>query len=542
MYLFTALCSVVILFASHGAASRKGHLQWSGWGANIFNNRWATSESAIRSSNAGTLRESCRLQFPAGVSAPPAILGDIAYFPTWDGRFVAFDYKSCRVHWNISVSDIITEFAPLTTLQVSYTRAASRSTPQFDGSVLYFTTLAHALVVAIDRETGLYLAATQINPHELATLTMSPTLYKDKLFVGASSQEEAAAGFTPDYACCSFVGNMVAVEYDKSARRFKTVWNISMITAGLTLPGWSGVAVWGSQPSIDEARSQVFVATGNVYSVPPAYEPCLTEADTDITSTNSTCLPENILQEAVLALDIETGAIIWSHVVSPLDSWTMACGYGASPRNVAICPGTPGPDADFGMAPTFVPASRWTPNEQDTVVIGQKNGVIHAFSAQDGIRHWSSATSPDGVEGGLIWGIAVDDKRVYFTAVNSNFDSWQVQPSNRTIDNSAFGALSLLNGSILWEIPSPYDSISFVQPSVINDVLFTGRTGQNKTGSYDLTQGGLIVIDKRSGLMIRDYDLDVNFHGGIAIQNDYVMFGTGYNGFSGVGGLHVYTL
>lgn len=79
-------------------------------------------------------------------------------------------------------------------------------------------------------------------------------------------------------------------------------------------------------------------------------------------------------------------------------------------------------------------------------------------------------------------------------------------------------------------------------PTVVNDVLFTGRTGTNKTGSYDLTQGGLIAIDKRSGLIIRDYNLEVNFHGGIAVQNDYVMFGTGYNDFAGIGGFHVYTL
>ncbi|THY71237.1 hypothetical protein D6C95_10275, partial [Aureobasidium pullulans] len=498
--------------------------------------------STISPSNAGTLRQSCLIQFSAGVSAPPAISGDIAYFPTWNGRFIALDFKVCEVRWNISVSDIVISFAPLTTLQTSYTRAASRSTPQVDGSVLYFTTLCHALVVAVDRETGEYLASTQINPHELATLTMSPTFYKGKLFVGASSQEEGAAGFTAGYACCSFVGNMAAVEYDKEVREFKTAWNVSMITSGSTLPDWSGVAVWGSQPSIDEARSQVFIATGNVYSVPPEYESCLTDADVNLTNANSTCLPNNILQEAVIALGVETGATKWSRVVSPLDSWTTACGYGASPLNVAVCPGIPGPDADFGMAPTFVSASRWTPSGQDTVIVGQKNGVIHSFSAQNGTLFWSSATSPDGVEGGLIWGIAVDDKRIYFTAVNSNFDTWQVQPSNQTIDNSAFGAVSLLNGSILWETPSPFDSISLVQPSVVNDILFTGRTGQNRTGSYDHTQGGLIAVDKRSGSIIRDYNLDINFHGGIAVQNDYVMFGTGYNGFTGVGGFHVYTL
>ncbi|THW05552.1 hypothetical protein D6D26_02081 [Aureobasidium pullulans] len=542
MCLPPVLWSLVLTAVACCASGHKKHSEWLGWGANIFNNRWATSNSSISHSNAGTLHESCFVQFPNGVSAPPATSGDMAYFPTWNGRFVAVDYKTCQVHWNISVADIVTDYAPLTALQVNYTRVASRSTPQIDGSVLYFTTLAHALVVAVDRGTGAHLASIQINPHELASLTMSPTFYKGKLFIGSSSQEEFAAGFTPGYVCCSFVGNMAAVGYDKSARQFKTVWNVSMITAGSTLPGWSGNAIWGSQPSIDEARSQVFVATGNVYSVPPEYESCLTDTDANVTTTNSTCLPEGVLQEAVIALDLETGAIKWSRVVSPLDSWTTACGFMALPLNAAVCPGTPGPDADFGMAPTFVPASMWTPKGLDIVVIGQKNGVIHTFSAQNGTLLWASATSPDGGQGGLIWGIAADDQRVYFTGVNGNSVTWQVQPSNQTISNSAFGAISLLNGSILWETPAPLDSIALVPPTVVNDVLFTGRTGTNKTGSYDLTQGGLIAIDKRSGLIIRDYNLEVNFHGGVAVQNDYVMFGTGYNDFAGIGGFHVYTL
>ncbi|THZ11904.1 hypothetical protein D6C91_08905 [Aureobasidium pullulans] len=319
MCLPPVLWSLVLIAVACCASGHKKHSAWSGWGANIFNNRWATSNSSITHSNAGTLHESCFVQFPNGV------------------------------HWNISVADIVTDYAPLTALQVNYTRVASRSTPQIDGSVLYFTTLAHALVVAVDRGTGAHLASIQINPHELASLTMSPTFYKGKLFIGSSSQEEFAAGFTPGYVCYA-----------------------------------------------------------------------------NVTTTNSTCLPEGVLQEAIIALDLETGAIKWSRVVSPLDSWNTACGFMALPLNAAVCPGTPGPDADFGMAPTFVPASMWTPKGLDIVVIGQKNGVIHTFSAQNGTLLWASATSPDGGQGGLIWGIAADDQRVYFTGVNGNSVTWQV--------------------------------------------------------------------------------------------------------------------
>lgn len=540
MHLFTAFWFSVLIPACTLASDLGLSSQWSGWGANVLNNRWSNSRSAINSFNAGSLKESCLLKYDIGVSAPPAISGDIAYFPTWNGRFVALDYKSCHVRWDINVSNIITEFAPMTTLQTAYTQAVSRSTPQLDGSVLYFTTLAHALLVAVDLQTGALLAVAQINSHELATLTMSPTFYKGRIFVGSSSQEEAAAGFTPGYPCCSFVGNMVAVEFDKSRLQFEVVWNVRMIPP--MFAGWSGVGVWGSQPSIDESRSQVFVATGNVYTAPSEYTSCLQGPESNSTHVNQTCLPDGILQEAVIALDIDTGSIRWLRIVSPLDAWTLACGYGAAPPNKAICPGVPGPDADFGMAPTFVHGSKWTPAGQDLVIIGQKNGILYALSAQSGAFFWSSTTSPDGIEGGNIWGIAVDDERAFFTAVNSNLETWLLQPSNQTIDNSAFGAVSLLDGSILWETQSPFDSISFVQPSVVNDVLFTGRTGQNKSGAYDLTQGGLIAINKRTGAIIKDYHLDVNFHGGIAIQNNYIMFGTGYNNFKGVGGFHVYSL
>ncbi|CAD0083634.1 unnamed protein product [Aureobasidium vineae] len=362
MHLSIILWSLVVFPVFVCASDHAASFEWSEWGANVLNNRWSQSKSAIDSFNAGNLKESCVLQYFKGVSAPPAISGGIAYFPTWDCQFVALDYENCQVLWNISVVDIVTGFAPLTALQTTLTAAVSRSTPQIDGSILYFTTLAHALLVAIDYRTGALLAVMQINPHELATLTMSPTFYKGKIFVGSSSQEEAAAGLVPGYSCCSLVGNMAAIEFNKGTRNFNVIWNVSMILEGPTVPGWSGVGVWGSQLSIDESRSQVFVTTGNVCSVPLEYESCLTDSG----SNNQSCLPNGVLQEAVIAFNIDTGAIRWLRIVSPLDAWTLACGLATGGTSVlhnpAICPGTPGPDADFGMAPTFVPGSKWTPN------------------------------------------------------------------------------------------------------------------------------------------------------------------------------------
>lgn len=522
--------------------------EWTGWGGNIYNNRWSANNSEISSSNAASLAPQCQYSYHLGVSATPTVIGDMVYYPTWSGQFVALNYKTCVALWNISVADIINDYAPVTSLQKSVLQVASRSSPQIDGEVLYFTTIVNALLVAVDLHSGALLATLQINPHPLSILTMSPTVYNGRIFIGASSFEEAAADFVPDYPCCSFLGNMAAIDFDKSSAKFNVAWNVSMLPSG---QGWSGAAVWGSQPPIDIARSQVFIGTGNVYTVPPAYQECINQT-ANITviadgSVPSTCIPTNVYQEAIIAFDLATGAINWSRQLTPLDAWTLACGTigGAVPKNNTLCPYNPGPDADFGMAPTFVPGSKSTPQGQDTLVIGQKNGDLHALSAQAGTPFWSTMTSPDGSGGGLIWGIAVDEDQIYFTAANTGFQTWQLQPSGQTIVNSAFGAAKLIDGTLLWEIASPQNSSSVVPPSVVNDVVFFGRTAENITGNSQATHGGLVVLNKMTGEIIKDYDLDINFHGGIAIQSQYVMFGTGYTpsaAWNGSGEFHVWSV
>jgi len=379
---------------------------------------------------------------------------------------------------------------------------------------------------------------------------MSPTAYNGRVFIGAASFEEVAIDIIPNYPCCSFIGNIAALDFDQTSSKFKVAWNVSMLPAG---QGWSGGAVWGSPPSIDIARSQVFFGTGNLYTLPPAFEACQNQtANITVVAEGlvpSSCIPNDVYQEAVLAFDIQTGLVNWVRQLTPLDAWQLACGTigGAVPRNSTLCPFNPGPDADFGTAPTFVPGSTSTPYGKDTVVIGQKNGELHALSAQAGTPFWSTVTSPDGSGGGLIWGIAVDESRVYFTAANTGLQTWQLQPSNQTISNSGFGAASLVDDSLLWEIVSPMDSNSVVPPSVVNDVVLFGRTGENITGAYEHTQGGLIAVNKATGAIIKDYGLDANFHGGIAIRNQCVIFGTGYaggaiNNWNGTGLFQVWSL
>ena len=128
------------------------------------------------------------------------------------------------------------------------------------------------------------------------------------------------------------------------------------------------------------------------------------------------------------------------------------------------------------MAPTFVPASKHTPSEEDTLVIGKKNGNLYGLAASDGTLFWTTATPPQGTKGGLIWGIAADSTAVYYTAANTALTPWRLR--NGTVSaNGLFGAAALADGKILWETPVPRNSSSLVQPTLVNDLVLVGSGG-----------------------------------------------------------------
>ena len=347
----------------------------------------------------------CKEAYSLGVSAAPLVEDGIVYYVTWSGAFVALDYTSCRVLWQTNVTNIVLSYKPLDAIILSLAKPVSRTTPVMEGNILFIGTQANALLLAVDKRDGKLINKVQISKHPVGIITQSPTIWQGRIFVGSSSAEESAAAEIPGYICCSFIARMNAFILEDD--RFKLLWSQDMIPPG---SNFSGAAIWGAQPSIDPIRNQVFIATGNVYSTPPQYTACLNKTTNSSNtlqdnSTNS-CVPQSVYQEAVLAFDAATGQINWSHRLSPLDAWTVAC-IAVPVMNPLGCPPSPGPDADFGMAPSFVPASEYTPFGKDTLVVGQKNGNLYAIDAQTGELFWATATSPDGDVGGLIWGLAV---------------------------------------------------------------------------------------------------------------------------------------
>ncbi|KAF6838251.1 pyrrolo-quinoline quinone [Colletotrichum plurivorum] len=456
---------------------------WIGWGGSIHNRRLAASDATITQRNVGSILKTCEYRYePAGVSASPLVLNVTAYYPTWTGLLVALDYKSCDVLWTSNITKMILDFAPRTEVQVgSGVNPVSRTSPVTDGSRLYVGTLAHALVLAIDRDTGELISHVQIDDHPVALITQSPTWHDGQLLVGTSSFEIITATH-PGYSCCDHVGSMNSVIFEKGFLKLR--WKTMMIVQpeGLTGDPFSGASVWGSSPVVDMARDVVYIATGNTHSIPDETGACqLVQNETGIVFPDP-CLPPEVYQESVLALDLATGDIKWARQLGVLDAFNLACmlvPVGAE------CPPVPGLDSDFGMGPTLITGDgAKTPDGKDLIVIGQKNGNLYGISPETGQVLWLTEASPPGLEGGLSWGIAADDTAVYFTAIN-NARTPYTAADGQIIHNSAFGAAALIDGKIMWQ-------------------------------------------DKATGGILREDKLEDFFHGGIAVAQGYLMFGTGY--------------
>ncbi len=85
--------------------------------------------------------------------------------------------------------------------------------------------------------------------------------------------------------------------------------------------GPSGAPVWCS-PTIDAKRGLVYIGTGENYTCP---------------TTNTS--------DAIQAIDMNTGKLVWNFQATSDDAYNVACPVFIN------CPDKSGPDLDFGMAP-----------------------------------------------------------------------------------------------------------------------------------------------------------------------------------------------
>src|SRR5205807_6972608 len=115
--------------------------------------------------------------------------------------------------------------------------------------------------------------------------------------------------------------------------------------------------------------------------------------------------PATESSDAVMALDLRTGRIVWSKQTLPGDAYNSSCG--TSKEN---CPKEDGPDYDFGSSAIMITL----PGGRDVLLAGQKSGVVYALDPErKGEIVWQVRVGQGGTNGGVQWGMASDGNQVY---------------------------------------------------------------------------------------------------------------------------------
>ena len=323
---------------------------WNGWGVDVTNSRFQPGEHAgLAAEDVPRLRLKWAFGYPDSATAQsqPTVAGGRLFVASERGVVYALDAKTGCTHWTFAAQSGVRS-------AMSVTRLPDRRHALFFGDF-------NANVYALDAATGAGIWRRDVETHEGARITGAPVHHAGRLYVPVSSLEELLAA-NPEYPCCTFRGSIAALD----AATGEMLWQSFTIPEtprprgrnpeGFFLMGPSGAAVW-SAPTVDAQRGLVYAATGNAYTEPAA--------DTS---------------DAIIAFDVDTGAIRWTNQLTPDDAFILNCG-GGNPN----CPDDNGPDFDFGASPVLVT----TGDGRDLLVIGQKAGVGYALDPDaDGAIVW----------------------------------------------------------------------------------------------------------------------------------------------------------
>jgi polyvinyl alcohol dehydrogenase (cytochrome) len=488
--------------------------EWNGWSSDPENSRFQSADAAgLASSQVGKLKLKWAFGFPGDFVAfsQPSIVQGKLYVGSAGGKVYSLDASTGCTYWSFDAGAGV--------------RTAISIGP---GPIAYFGDL-QANVYALDASSGTQLWKTHVDDYAGARITGSPKLYDGKLYVPVASHDEWTAA-DPGIECCKGRGSVVALD----AKTGRQIWKTYTIAdeprlngqknkLGKPLWGPSGGGVWSS-PTIDTLKNVLYIGTGDGYT-----EPAVRTTD------------------AILAMDLQSGKIVWSRQITEKDVWNTSC---LIPPGLN-CPEHPGPDFDFGDSPIL----RTLPSGKRALIAGQKSGVVHALDPdQQGEILWQSRIGKGGALGGIQWGPAADQDTVY--AALSDFGI-AISDASRIPANEGFGpdpniggglfALKIATGEKIWDTPSPGKGCKMKGCSPAQSAAVTVISGVVFSGALD---GHLRAYSTKDGAILWDYDTVRDFDtvnmvkarggsldaAGPAVAGGMVFVNSGYGYFNAIAG------
>ena len=447
---------------------------WNGWGMNTSNTRFQDAAAAgFTGAQVPRLKLKWAFGFPGELTrmGAPNLAGGRVFVGGADGKVYSLDAASGCVYWAIDAGSGVR--SAITVAQIK-TDSGTRYAALFgDG---------RAFAHAVDAATGQEIWKTKVDDYPVAGITGGLVFYKDRAYVPVKSGEEAAGG-SAKYECCRFRGSLVALDASTGKQIWKTYTieepkKTKVNKIGTQLWGPSGAPIW-STPAVDPRRNTIYVTTGDNYSD-----------------------PSSSMSDAFIAMDADTGKILWSRQMTANDAYTSACRM----PDKTNCPEVNGPDFDFGASPILVTLG----NGKRLVVAGQKSGMVHALDPdQGGELVWSTRVGIGGTMGGVQWGSAADANTIY--VANSDILRVMLPYANNTDADPKRGggmyALRLDTGKQVWFTP-PIGCGEKKRCSPAQSQAVTAIPGVAFSGSVD---GHLRAYDAVNGKVVWDVDTAIDY-------------------------------
>lgn len=517
------LCGLLPFVASAadcGAPAKPLDVRVSNWGLGNGNHRFQ-SRSAVTAANAAQLQ--LRWVFALGDGEDesphslPVVTQDTIYIGSEHGILHALDRNTGCERWRFNADHDIRTAISIYSVKNKHNDEMRR--------MLVFGGV-DAWMYAIDAYSGALIWRQQIDDQRFTMITGTPTYADGKLVVGLSSYEAMVAAI-PFYPCCKFRGTVLALD----AHTGEQVWRRRLIPQlprplsdnGLWTNSWgpSGIPVW-SRPAIDIDHRRVFIGTGENYSG-------------NESSSHS---------DAILALDLDSGKILWSHQFLINDVWNISCDLPLLKLN---CQREKiGPDFDFGAPPV----SAHINGLGRVVFAGQKSGHVYAMSAKDGALLWQQQPGRGGKLGGVHWGMAFHaPSKTLYVPINDQGSDFFKNPEGD--GNPGIYAYNAKTGELRWKYDdgracSPKDCAhGFSAAIMINDEVLAAA----------MLDGQVVLLDRKTGAPLWQFDTNkewpavnaqaldgdsaqggsIDVHGPLLVD-DMLIVQSGYSSMGGDGG------
>lgn len=440
---------------------------WNGWGVDVVNSRFQPRPGFV-ARDVGRLKVKWAYGYRGSyVYGQPTVIDGRVFATSSTGRVYSLDETTGCTHWTFDA-----ETSARTAVVVAQLPRGSRA----QAAAFFGDDMAN--VYAVDAVSGTLLWKIRADTHKWARITGAPKVYGNVLYVGVSSIELVAAA-DRRYECCTFSGSVLALD----VRDGHTIWQTKMLPAaqpsrrsdaGTQMYGPAGASVWGS-PTVDERKHLLYVGTGNSY--------------TDVLAPEA---------NAILALELATGKVVWVNQITPGDNFNMACarpsacpqGQNCDLAGKGNCPIVIGPDVDFGAATIL----RTLPGGQRILLASQKAGVVYGLDPENqGRILWSRRVGVGSPLGGIEWGSGADTRTIFAPVGDT------LAPADRA--HPGLTAIDIASGAERWHVPAPVVTCSWGSigclhgmqqaASVIPGVVFAGSL-DGWLRAYDTDSGRLV--------------------------------------------------